>query len=158
KAFDIERYVDGHLDDLRAAIDHDRTASPMTLIAPEAISDASAAFRDHLAAAARAAAPAFDTSADPDGAWCLAVVLKRCAALGDARTLLQRLMRSGRETDLRRCAFHLAEIAMAHQDWSDAERQLRQCLEIAPDHRKALYNLDFAKRREVPPHLTELAG
>ncbi len=157
KSFDIERYVDGHLDDLRTAADRDRPSTPMTPIDPQAISDASAAFRDHLAAAARAAAPALDTSADPDGAWRLAVVLKRCAALTDARTLFERLMQTGRATDVRRASFHLAEIAIAQRDWSDAERKLRHCLEIAPDHRKAFYDLEFTKRREVPPHLIELA-
>jgi hypothetical protein len=158
QSFDIERYVDRHLDDLRGATDRGRRSTPMTPIDPQAISDASVVLRDRLTAAARAAGPAFDTSADPEGAWRLAVVLKRCAALADARPLLVRLMQSGRETDLRRCSFHLAEIAIVQRNWNGAERQLRHCLEIASDHRKALYNLEFANRREVPPHLTELAG
>ena len=50
----------------------------------------------------------------------------------------------------------LGEIALIDNRWTDAEAHLRRCLEIAPDHQKGRYDLDFATRREVPPHLIGL--
>ena len=149
RSFDIEQYVDGHLDDLRSAMEHERQPKQLLHVDSRAAAAVSNGFRDQLAAAAK-------TAADSDEAWRLGAALKRCGALSEARELFERLARSDRADDVRRGSFHLAEIAIVSHQWAEAETQLRCCLESAPDHRKARYDLDFVSRKQIPPHLSGL--
>lgn len=161
--FDFERYVDGHLDDLRAV--RSRTASaaasdsaflaamPRDGALPDEPLDA---FRAKLVAAASLAAGTPDALAD-ETLFRIAVTAKRCAALDVSGELFEHLHARGGASAVRRAAFHLGELALLRADWAEAGGWLMRCLETAPDHRKAEHDLEFARRRAVPPHLSDLA-
>ena len=99
-----------------------------------------------------------DVAAEPDYAWQLGVVLKRTGRLAEAERLLGRLHElHGREpVHVRRASFHLAELAMLAGRWPRAVELLTACLAVAPDHRKAIFNLDHAHRHTLPDHLAGL--
>lgn len=159
RSFRIETYVQGHMDDLSQAI----AASPnpqCTEIQCDAPSHREIeAFAHLLAKAAERAATTLDCSADPDGAWRIGVILKRCGRIESANRLFLRLLglHDDNATHHRRATFHLAELAMIDSRWRDARDHLARCLAAAPDHAKAGYDLEYAERESVPPHLRELA-
>jgi glycosyltransferase involved in cell wall biosynthesis len=157
-AFNIETYVDGHIEDLREAAARSGGSGEEAQVAAQPDDADLRRFRADLSAAARTGAAAFDVDADPDGTWRLAIVLKRCGALAEARELFERLGRtaSRRNADRRRSAFHLGEIAMIEARWDEAAAHLQTCLDVAPDHRKALYDLEHVRQRRRPDHLQGL--
>jgi len=157
--YDIETYVDGHLQDLaEAAAARAPVATPILGTDPPA-ADEIAAFADSLGQAAEAHAATFDVVADPDGAWRLAVVLKRTGQLHAAHHLLTRLHETHRDDPMhvRRAMFHLAELAMVQQEWSRAADLLHACLAVASDHAKAAFDLRHAQQRRLPDHLAAAA-
>jgi len=157
--YDLETYVDGHLQDLtEAAAARPPVATPVPCADPPA-ADEIAAFADSLGQAAEASAAAFDVPADPDEAWRLGVVLKRTGQLPAADHLLTRLHETHRDdpTHVRRATFHLAELAMVQQAWLRAAELLHACLAVAPDHAKAAFDLRHAQQRRLPDHLAAVA-
>ena len=157
--YDLETYVDGHLQDLtEAAAAHPPVVAPI-LRAGSIAADEIAAFADSLGQAAEASAAAFDVPADPDEAWRLGVVLKRTGQLPAADHLLTRLHETHRDdpAHVRRATFHLAELAMVQQAWLRAAELLHACLAVAPDHAKAAFDLRHAQQRRLPDHLAAVA-
>jgi hypothetical protein len=157
--YDLETYVDGHLQDLtEAAAARSPVAAPILRADPPA-ADEIAAFADSLGQAAEAYAATFDVAADPDGAWRLGVVLKRTGQLPAADHLLTRLHETRRDdpTHVRRATFHLGELTLVQQAWSRATDLLHACLAVAPDHAKAAFDLRHAEQRRLPDHLAAVA-
>ncbi|HUU98368.1 MAG TPA: glycosyltransferase family 4 protein [Phycisphaerae bacterium] len=157
--YDIEAYVDGHLQDLtEAAAARPPVATPVLYADPPA-ADEIAAFADSLGQAAETSAATFDVVADPDGAWRLGVVLKRTGQLPTADHLLTRLHETRRDdpTHVRRATFHLGELTLVQQAWSRAADLLHACLAVAPDHAKAAFDLRHAEQHRLPDHLAAIA-
>ncbi len=157
RTFDIEAYVEGHLDDLcEAASRRAQTRKNTHLPLPH--DAAIVAFQANLRSAAGAAAVGTDVAQDADAAWRLGSVLKRCGAVAEARGVFERLagLSSARAEDVRRSAFHLGELAMIESRWGAAEANLRACLDLVPDHRKAVYDLECVRQRRLPEHLQGL--
>ena len=157
--YNIETYVDGHLQDLTETAAARAPAVVSILRADPPAADEIAAFADSLGQAAEVHAATFDVVADPDGVWRLGVVLKRTGQLHAADHLLTRLHETHRDdpTHVRRATLHLAELAMVQQEWSRAADLLHACLAVAPDHAKAAFDLRHAQRRRLPDHLAAIA-
>jgi glycogen(starch) synthase len=157
--YDIETYVDGHLQDLAEAAAASPSAVAPIPRAEAPTNDEITAFADSLGQAAEAHAATFDVAADPDGAWRLGVVLKRTGQLPAADRLLTQLHEMHRDdpTHVRRATFHLAELAMVQQAWSRAADLLHACLAVAPDHAKAAFDLRHTQQRRLPDHLGAIA-
>ncbi|MCG8409096.1 MAG: glycosyltransferase family 4 protein [Phycisphaerales bacterium] len=158
EAFDIDAYVQGHSEDLReAALQHPVTQADVEAH-PPLQKDGISAFVSALADAAEEQVVSGDVAEDPDRAWRLGVVLKRCgrdlAAL-DVFTKLRERYKPDK-AHMRRANFHLAELALVQRRWAEACVMLQACLAIAPDHAKAAYDLEYAVKRNVPRHLRGL--
>ncbi len=167
--FDLEVYIDRHLHDLVETAEHkasDKKGSeafsriapggdPRTIILPPFSQGELATFGRALGDAAERAVAGLDVATKPDEAWPLAVVLKRTGRLSAAERVLRDLqaMHAEEPVHLRRATFHLAEIAMLTGRWQEAADLLATCLSVAPDHRKAIHDLDHARRRVLPDHL-----
>ncbi len=162
--FDLEVYIDRHLHDLAETAEKmgseafSRVGPPgdsrKAILAPFSQEEL-AVFGRALGDAAERAVASLDVAARPDEAWESAVVLKRTGRLTAAERVLRdlRAMHADEPVHLRRATFHLAEIAMLAERWPEAADLLAACLAVAPDHRKAIHDLDHARRRVLPDHL-----
>jgi len=166
KRFDLDSCIDAHAADLA---EEEKGVRSLLCEAPSGPSRQKASdpffsaadldsFTRALGDAAEQAAAALGVAAEPDYAWQLGVVLKRTGRLAKAERLLVRLHElHGRESvHTRRASFHLAELAMLTGQWPESVELLTACLAVAPDHRKATFDLDHAHRRVLPDHLTGL--
>jgi len=159
--FDESACIDHHERDLAGLAAQGWRRAEAARLACECPSAAEAvAFADALGCAAEVRAGACDVADDPDGAWRLAVVMKRCGRLAAADSLFQRLLAAhpADAAQTRRVGFHRGELAMLQGDWERAVELLRACLAVAPDHAKAAYDLRHAEGRQLPDHLAGLGG
>ena len=154
KRFDLQACVALHVQDLADAVENKKGAQAI-YASPQPSIDELASFSQLLGDAAERFATTLDAGACPDDAWQLAVVLKRTHRLDTSERLLRRLLdaHSDKPVHVRRVTFHLAEIAMLSNRWPEAAEHLNACLSVAPDHRKAAFDLDHACRRVLPDHL-----
>jgi hypothetical protein len=160
KRFDIEACIDAHAADLEAEKGVRAPSGPSRHKASDPFFCAAdlGTFTLALGDAANQAAAALDVAAEPDYAWQLGVVLKRTGLFMEAERLLGRLhdLHGHESVHIRRASFHLAELAMLAGRWPEAVELLTACLAVAPDHRKATFDLDHAHRRRIPEHLSGL--
>ncbi|HSW45905.1 MAG TPA: glycosyltransferase [Phycisphaerae bacterium] len=160
--FDVEKCIEAYAADLtrvaasqKASEDEEHRTE--TAAFPLVTREEAGKLVETIGRAARQAS--VDAERDPEQAWRLAVVLKRTGQLAEAEKLLRSLHESYADdpVHVRRATFHLAELAMPAGRWPDAQELLEACLSVAPDHRKAAYDLDHACRRTLPEHLAGLA-
>ncbi len=166
RAFDLRGYVAGHLADLRAAAS--ACAAPRAIAAGAAPRPGVHAAIAALVAALRAKLATDEAplvAASPDTAFRRALLLKRLGLLPSAARAFRALLTTApRNTPAealaatRRATFHLGEIALARGRCADAAGWLRRCLAVAPDHRKAAYDLEAAIADHIPSHLRDLAA
>lgn len=155
--FDIANYVRGHAQDLiETASGGVAPNEPLDAVAEPTANELDG-FGRALGAAAQEYAERMDVGAEPENAWRMGVVLKRALRPDAAEALFARLRDAGANVaSQRRATFHLAELAMARGDWSQAVDLLGQCLSVAPDHAKAAFDLRYAERERLPEHLAVL--
>jgi len=156
--FDLRVYVQGHADDLADAAKVGTAKTGPAFSAPSPSVAELNDFANQLGHAAAAASDALDSAGQPDLAWQVAVALKRTGRLAEARRLFDRLLagHANEPAHVRRSTFHLAELAMLDARWAEADELLTTCIAVAPDHRKAAYDLDHARRQMLPEHLAGL--
>ncbi|MFH1416767.1 MAG: glycosyltransferase [Planctomycetota bacterium] len=160
-AFDMEAYTAAHARDLSEVANRSRPPTPEVTIDADLPEQGEIdCFSSALGDAVEVDAGAFDVAGDPEGAWQLGVVLKRAGRLPAADRLFAELLRVAPDdaTHVRRATFHLAELAMIREAWSQAIGLLERCLAAAPDHTKAAFDLQQACQRRLPDHLSGLAG
>ncbi|MFH1746971.1 MAG: glycosyltransferase family 4 protein [Planctomycetota bacterium] len=156
--YDLEAYVDGHIEDLADTIDSTPQRGGLNVAGTDASISEIKTFTAALGQGAERAADSSDAASDPDLAWRLGVVLKRTGRLNTAERLLMQLYQSHSEeaVHIRRSAFHLAELAMVREDWRVAAEFLDSCLAVAPSHEKATYDQWHVARKRAADHLKAL--
>lgn len=148
------RYVDRYETLLADAAGENRAAASALQVTPIPGNDLSA-FCDRLRVAALGAARRMNAENDPVLTWQLGSVLKRSGELAAARRMFLGLLEAHPDdiTHFRRATFHLGEIAASSGDENQARSYLQRCLDAAPDHRKAAYDLRCLDEGICPDHL-----
>jgi hypothetical protein len=154
---DLDTYVDDYLENLSRIIE----ARPGRPVRPQSALPSHEEIEywsETLGEAALHEARQLTVEHDPERAWRLGVALKRTGHLDVAESIFTHLndTYADNPTHVRRASFHLAEIALCHEDWLVAADLLRACLRVAPDHAKATHNLAAALDCTLPPHLEGL--
>lgn len=155
--FDPERYIEVLEEHLQHVATTGRPPNAAR-ISSSTPSVSAAVLRDFVHRCGRAACEHVSQVTDPVAAWRLGVLLKRTGRNRPAERVFARLLDECADdpASVRRATFHLGEIALINGMWESASEWFERCLRVAPNHAKAAYDADFARRCMLPAHLSQL--